>query len=149
MSYSDLSGRVLDVEKQLLGLPTRADYVSLSQSNSSRFNIVDQSISSLIDQVKVLNQKIVNLQLFGVTGSTSGNHQHVFHEVPAGTVNGTNAVFTLQTVPTPATSLMLFKNGLVQKAGSGNDYQIILGTITFESDNIPQSGANLLAYYTV
>lgn len=59
-----------------------------------------------------------------------------------GTVNGTNAVFTL---PTVVASVVIYKNGVRQKPGAGNDYVFSGGnTITFEAGNIPATGAVLL-----
>lgn len=143
---TDLSGRVLDLEKQILALPTQDDWSALQYTTSTRFNVVDSNVSDLILKFNDLNNKVINLQLYGNTGST-GNHQHVNQEVPAGTINGTNDTFTLTSTPVPAASLMLFKNGLLQKAGAGNDYVLSVRTITFESDCIPYAGSNLLAYY--
>ena len=38
-------------------------------------------------------------------------------EVPGGVVDGTNATFTLANTPSPAGSLVLYRNGIAQKAG--------------------------------
>lgn len=70
----------------------------------------------------------------------------VFSEVPSGTINGSNAMFTLANTPTSGT-LRVYKNGLRQKAGSGNDYTLATATITFEAGNVPQTGDILLADY--
>ena len=71
----------------------------------------------------------------------------VFHdaEVPGGTVNGVNAVFTLQTAPSPAQSLQLAVNGVIQKAGV--DFTLSSATVTFLSGAIPQGGDQLLSWY--
>jgi hypothetical protein len=66
-------------------------------------------------------------------------------EVPAGTVNGTNAVFTLANTPIGG-SVKLYRNGIRLSAG-GYDYNISGGTITFTQSAIPQSGDRLLADY--
>jgi hypothetical protein len=58
-------------------------------------------------------------------------------EVPAGTVNGINATFTLAAAPSPAASLVLIRNGLVQTAGI--DFTLSNQTITFLAGAIPQS----------
>lgn len=67
-------------------------------------------------------------------------------EVPSGTVDGSNADFTLASTPT-AGSLAVYKNGIRQKVGAGNDYTLATATITFEAGNIPGTGDNLLADY--
>jgi hypothetical protein len=145
---TDLSGRVLDLEKQILALPTQADWSALQVQSSSRFNVVEGNISDLINKFNELNLKVVNLQLYGNTGQT-GNHQHVSCEVPSGSVNGVNVTFTVSQVPVPSSSLHLYKNGMLQKEGTGNDYQLNVRTITFSSDNVPEAGSNILASYMI
>jgi hypothetical protein len=65
-------------------------------------------------------------------------------EVPSGTINGSNTSFTLANAPSPAGSLILTKNGVVQKAG-GTDYTLSSLTITYAA--APVSGDALLAWY--
>jgi hypothetical protein len=74
----------------------------------------------------------------------SSNVIFVDSEVPSGTVNGTNAAFTLTNTPTSG-SVHLHKNGLRQSPTT--DYTISGGTITFVSGNIPQTGDVLLVDY--
>lgn len=81
-----------------------------------------------------------------VWADLGGGHTHVYSEVPSGTVNGINDTFTLAATPTSGT-LRLYKNGLRQKAGAGNDYTLATATITFLTGNIPQTGDTLLADY--
>jgi hypothetical protein len=71
----------------------------------------------------------------------------VFHdaEVPGGTVNGVNAVFTLQTAPSPAQSLILAVNGVIQKPSV--DFTLSSGTVTFLTGAIPKTGDLLLSWY--
>lgn len=68
------------------------------------------------------------------------------NETPSGTVNGTNATFTLANAPSPAGSLILTKNGVIQKAG-GVDYTLSSLTITFVTVAIPLTGDILIAWY--
>ena len=67
------------------------------------------------------------------------------NETPAGAVNAVNVTFTLNFPPSPAASLVLFRNGLLMK--SGTDYSLSGGVITFSSVSIPQTGDLLLASY--
>jgi hypothetical protein len=67
-------------------------------------------------------------------------------EAPSGTINGSNDTFTLANTPASG-SLHLYKNGIRQRAGGGNDYTLSTATITFEAGNIPQTGDILLADY--
>jgi hypothetical protein len=64
-------------------------------------------------------------------------------ETPGGTVNGSNVTFTLAHAPSPATSLKLFDNGVLQIQGA--DYTLSGLTITFT--NAPTTGDELVAYY--
>lgn len=65
--------------------------------------------------------------------------------VPTGTINGTNATFTLPQSPSPAASLNLFKNGIRQTAGVA--YTLTGGTITYETGYIPLSGNTHICNY--
>ena len=69
----------------------------------------------------------------------------VDQETPAGTLDGTNTVFTLVNPPGPTAGLVLFRNGLVQMAGQ--DYTLAGSTITFVTAATPQPGDTLLAWY--
>jgi len=66
-------------------------------------------------------------------------------ETPAGTVNGVNAVFTLVFAPSPATSLIIFRNGLLQTHGF--DYSLSGNVVTFLAGSLPQTGDELIASY--
>ena len=80
------------------------------------------------------------------TFSGVSHDSFVVGETPTGTIDGENDEFTLANVPI-AGSVALYKNGLRQRAGAGNDYTISGDTITFEAGNIPQPGDVLLADY--
>ena len=66
-------------------------------------------------------------------------------EVPAGTIDGVNATFTLANAPSPAASLALFRNGIAQKATV--DFTLTSSTVQFLAGAIPQAGDTLLAWY--
>ena len=72
-------------------------------------------------------------------------------EAPAGTLNGTNTVFTLSFTPNPVDSLLLFLNGVAQNPGSGSplagaDYSISGVTITF---TVPPVASDwMMAFYS-
>ena len=78
------------------------------------------------------------------SGLTTANF--VFNEVPTGTINGTNAIFTLANTPVAGT-VTVYKNGLRQIPGAGSDYTISTNTITYEAGNIPQTGDVHVADY--
>lgn len=67
-------------------------------------------------------------------------------ETPTGTVNGSNAAFTLANSPT-SSSLELFKNGQLMIAGASADYTLSTNTVTFNAGAIPKTGDVLIAFY--
>ena len=68
------------------------------------------------------------------------------YETPSGTIDGSNAAFSLSEVPTPSESLKLFRNGLMMTAG-GIDYTLSSAAVTFAAGAQPQSGDSLAAWY--
>ncbi|MDP9112716.1 MAG: hypothetical protein M3O20_03430 [Acidobacteriota bacterium] len=66
-------------------------------------------------------------------------------ETPAGSVNGVNAAFTLAFAPAPATSLIIFRNGLLQTHSF--DYSLSGNVVTFLAGSLPQTGDELIASY--
>lgn len=87
------------------------------------------------------------LHVDGSSGPCGTSPAFVDEEVPAGTVNGSNATFTTSASATPPTSLALYRNGIVQKAGL--DYRVSGSTISFLAGSVPQAGDTLLASYRV
>lgn len=82
--------------------------------------------------------------IYMATGSALQASGYVCREVPSGTKNGSNTTFTLANTPTSGTE-MLFRNGLLLIAGSGNSYTISGGTITMAI--APQSDDALYCTY--
>ncbi|MBZ5725094.1 MAG: hypothetical protein LAP87_08870 [Acidobacteriia bacterium] len=66
-------------------------------------------------------------------------------DAPAGIVDGANASFTLSAAPVPTSSLAVYRNGMLQKAGQ--DFTLTGTTIQFVAAAIPQPGDTLLASY--
>jgi hypothetical protein len=66
-------------------------------------------------------------------------------EVPAGTMDGSNATFSIAAAPSPTASLQLFKNGTLLTATK--DYTIAGRTITFFGTAIPQAPDKIQAFY--
>lgn len=66
-------------------------------------------------------------------------------EIPGGAANGSNTAFTLAFAPSPAGSLLLYRNGLLMKQGT--DYVLTGNAVTFFAAATPQSGDSLVASY--
>jgi hypothetical protein len=83
----------------------------------------------------------------GTCGTGSSTAGFVDAEVPAGTLNGVNATFTLVSAPIPASSLAIFRNGLLLR--QTGDFTITGNTIVFVAGAIPQSADAVLASYRI
>src|SRR5512140_2648224 len=79
----------------------------------------------------------------GPCGGTQPNF--VDGEAPGGIVDGSNLVFTLSGVPSPSSSLTVYRNGMLQKAGL--DYSVNGNQLQFVPAAAPQAGDALLASY--
>jgi len=101
---------------------------------------IDGAAGNLSDCVRVDGSS-------GPCGSGGGGILPLFSdsETPGGTINGTNAAFTLAFTPSPAVSLDLYRNGVLLKQGV--DYSISSSTIAFLTGAIPQTGDSLTADY--
>jgi hypothetical protein len=101
---------------------------------------IDGSVGNLSDCVRVDGTS-------GACGSGGGGLLPSFSdsEVPSGSINGSNTVFSLANVPSPAESLGVYLNGLLMDQGS--DYGLSGNVITFITAATPQSGDTLLASY--
>lgn len=73
-----------------------------------------------------------------------------WNETPAGVIDISNRIFTLEHTPSPPNSLMFFMNGVLQKSGSSGapcDYVLSGSTIMISASLPPRFGDNLLATY--
>jgi hypothetical protein len=64
---------------------------------------------------------------------------------PSGIVDGSNTAFTLSATPNPASSLAVYRNGILQKAGF--DFTANGNSVHFVGAAAPQPGDTLLASY--
>ena len=80
-------------------------------------------------------------------GGGSGGISPLFSdaETPAGSVDGSNPTFTLSFAPSPIDSLILFRNGLLQKHGV--DFALANKVVTFFTGSIPLAGDQLVGSY--
>jgi hypothetical protein len=60
-------------------------------------------------------------------------------------MDGSNASFTIAHSPSPAASVILTRNGLVQKPGI--DFSMSAATISFAPASLPQAGDLLQVWY--
>jgi hypothetical protein len=108
------------------------------------------SRSAVIDATGAIDGAIGNLSDCLHVDGTSGpcasvSTTFIDAEVPSGTINGSNTIFTLANVPNPASSLALFRNGLLLT--QGGDYTLASNAVTFQTGALPQTGDVLSASY--
>lgn len=88
-----------------------------------------------------------------VTSSTPGkvdvfisqSFQFVDFEIPSGSIDGSNTVYTLANSPMPTSSLKVVKRGLVMM--ENDDYTVSGNTISFVTGSRPTPGSNLFCWY--
>jgi hypothetical protein len=79
----------------------------------------------------------------GACGSASTSF--IDGDSPSGIVDGANTSFTLSATPNPASSLAVYRNGMLQKVVQ--DYNASGNMVTFVAADAPQPGDTLLASY--
>jgi hypothetical protein len=138
-NITTLTGQISNVYNQLAGL------TSNSTINSTSISGLQSTVNVLSAQLNSLSQALTSSTANSSTGATAAI-TFVDSEIPGGNMNGTNMTFSLAAAPNPASSLKLFKNGLLLLQSS--DYALNGTTITFVSTAIaPQAGDSLLAFY--
>jgi len=83
----------------------------------------------------------------GPCGGGASASGYIDNETPGGVVDGANAAFSLASQPDPVSSLALYRNGMLMKAGL--DYTISGSVVQFATGATPQRGDTLLASYRV
>src|SRR5581483_10116610 len=79
------------------------------------------------------------------SGAGAASPSFVDGEMLSGVVDGSNAVFTTAAAAAPVTSLAIYRNGILLKAGQ--DFTISGRSVQFLAGAIPQPGDTLLASY--
>jgi hypothetical protein len=108
------------------------------------------SRSAVIDATGAIDAAVGNpgdcLHVDGTSGPCSTfSTTFIDGEVPAGTPDGSNALFVLANVPNPSASLALSRNGLLLR--QGGDYTLSANNITFQTGAVPQPTDILAASY--
>lgn len=82
----------------------------------------------------------------GDVRAVSPNARFKDKEIPTGLINGSNVTFTLANTPVSG-SEHVYRNGLLQESGAGNDYTISGATITFLT--APLTGDKIRVTYRI
>ena len=117
------------------------DVQNLQQSieqHSSIISVLSQSLSamnvtSILNQISLMSGSLCNvlekITDFEKTKIGAGT-MIAMNIVPEGEINGQNLTFILPEVPSPASSLMFFKNGQLLASGSESDYTLSSRSVT-------------------
>jgi len=108
------------------------------------------SRSAVIDATGAIDAAVGNLSdclhVDGTSGACASiSTTFVDGEVPSGTINGSNAAFTLANVPNPPSSVALYRNGLL--LSQSGDYMLSANAVTFQTGAVPQGGDVLAVSY--
>lgn len=122
------------------GIPGSGQYATLPIS-ITQVTGLSGNLAAINSAVAALTSQIAGL------GSSSSNAAFVDGEVPEGLLNGNNSNFTLSKSPAPATSLSLYRNGLLQTPGL--DFTLSGTSIVFLPVSIPKPSDSLEAFYRV
>ena len=109
-SWAEIPGALVSIEEGT----ANADYIYLCTSNSGG----------------TLGTTAITWQITNAVGLSTANF--VDKEIPSGSINGSNATFTLSSIPISGTE-HLYINGVLQESGAGNDYTISGLTITMST----------------
>lgn len=145
------------LEHNLVGALLAANNLSdLANAGTARTNLGATSVGSNI--FTVTNPSAIRFLRINADNSVSlldaasfrtaigaAGGTEVKRETPSGTVNGSNADFTLANTPNAATE-EVFLNGILQDSGVGNDYTISGAVISFTT--APVSGDKIRVNYT-
>jgi hypothetical protein len=130
VAESDVTGLVADLAAR--PLKSTSGYTASRAAYIDSAGAIAAVTGDLTDCVRVDGSSVT----CGATGSTGPGF--VDGETPAGTIDGTNAAFTLANIPSPAASLSVYRNGLLQKLDL--DYTATGTAVTFAGTAIPKTG---------
>lgn len=136
---------------------TTGPQITISQVTglTANLNAINGSILSLTGTMNRISATVTSLTttVNTLTGLVNGlatgtvNTAFVDGEVPSGTQNGTNALFNLANTPAAASTLMVYRNGVL--LASGIDYSLNGSAITFVSRQAPQASDVVQVYYRI
>ena len=130
---------------QVTGLNSYLNALSTSVGTvTSTIGNYNSTVSGLNNAVSNLTDRVNTLQILAAN-PTSGTV--IEGETPSGNIDGANSSFTIATTPTVASSLMVFRNGILQSPSF--DYSFLNKTVTFASGSLPQTGDRLQVSYRI
>jgi fiber protein len=142
------TGQVIDVVAADNSMTINPDSLGVKLDGARAITVAASGIGVNIDPATMAittNQLGVKSGVYQPAGAyVTIAANRVTRETPTGTINGSNATFTLAATPTAGTE-EIFLNGILLEPGAGNDYTISGATITMLV--VPQTGDRLKACY--
>jgi hypothetical protein len=133
-------------ESDVVGLIADLGSRPLKGSGFAAGRVAMVNSSGMLDAVTGASADCVHVDgTSGPCGDPNSAPAFVDGDSPAGIVDGANANFTLTATPSPASSLAVYRNGLLQKIAQ--DYTFSGRTVAFVAGAVPQPGDTLLASY--
>lgn len=118
--------------------------INLEQTANHITNISNQIVSMSGSLSDVL-ERITSLEKSKLGAGT----MIAMNVVPEGEINGQNLIFSLPSAPSPASSLMFFKNGQLLASGSEADYTLSSKLVTLSQAPEVDDVVSALYSYTV
>lgn len=141
-NLNTLNASVVSLTTQVSTLTTNLSTLTLTDTaNGDTLAALGTTVASLSTSLTNLTNTVNSL------GAGGSNASFVDSETPGGAENGTNTAFSLAQTPSPAASLSLYRNGLLQM--SGVNFSLAGMALTFSAGNIPLSGDLIEAYYRI
>jgi hypothetical protein len=133
--------------------------VKTTNAGGTVYSTITNSVFGLVTTVTVVNDSgvldvglsAVAYSFISAVNSSLPQFQYVFvdAEVPAGVIDGINAVFTLANVPNPAASLRVTHKDGPEFTAFGVDFVLVGKVFTFNAPAIPQGGDSLRCWYRI
>ena len=137
-SVDNVSSTVASYGSDVGNLNSIATSVSNLSAGLASTNKTTLSLSASLNAISAKLDALIN--------QMAASPAFVDREVPKGSINGINLVFSLLFAPTPSSSLQLFRNGLLLQLST--DYSVTAAVVTFVSPALaPQPGDTLTASY--
>ena len=130
---------------QVTGLNAYLNALSTSVGSvTSTIGNYNSTVTGLNNSISNLTDRVNSLQIIAANPNSG---TVIEGETPMGIIDGANSSFTITTTPTAASSLMVFRNGILQSLNV--DYSFANKTVSFSTGSLPQSGDRLQVSYRI
>jgi hypothetical protein len=145
----EAAGPSINVQEEVLEITVSADgnLVVVETPNGGTVEIHEESLALEVHEEEIEVLTVGEIGPRGPVGAPGPVGAIVWSDVLQGAVDGENHLFVLSMTPSDSASVVVYKNGLKQRAGSEADYLITGSIIAFNPWAIPLPGDWLSATY--